>query len=164
MHLGRKHRKAVGTHWRLGGEFSKGAAQIEGEENWRQFSDLWAVSFRSPKRKRRKRGGIVDIGNWPSAATAALPAPNWPANFVNCRGPSGSGVTFVEWCGVNPCFETVLWSDSGQSHKGLSLRQGAVDKVDSNCSFSHRRGHALHITRANIAHSKHARKACFQHV
>jgi hypothetical protein len=56
MHLGRKHRKAVGTHWRLGGKFSKyrlWAAQIEGEENWRQFSDLWAVSFRSPKRKPR---------------------------------------------------------------------------------------------------------------
>jgi hypothetical protein len=29
----------------------------------------------SPKRKRRKRSGILGIGKWPSAATAAVPAP-----------------------------------------------------------------------------------------
>jgi hypothetical protein len=33
-------------------------------------------SFRSPKIKRLKRAGIIDIGNWPSPATAANPPPS----------------------------------------------------------------------------------------
>jgi len=46
----------------------------------------------------------------------------------------------------------------------LTLRQGAVDKVDGNRSFADSRGHALHITGANIANRKHVRKARFQHL
>src|SRR5271163_4157438 len=39
-----------------------------------------------------------------------------------------------------------------------------MDKVDGNRSFADSRGHALHITRANIANRKHAWKARFQHL
>ena len=46
----------------------------------------------------------------------------------------------------------------------LTLRQGAVDKVDGYRAFSYSRGHALHIARAHIAHRKDARKASFEHL
>ena len=41
-----------------------------------QLLGLYAVSFRSPNKKRRKRVGIIDIGKWPSPATAAVPIPS----------------------------------------------------------------------------------------
>src|SRR3989442_10491253 len=36
--------------------------------------------------------------------------------------------------------------------------------MDGDRPFSHRRGHALHITRTNIANRKHRRKTSFQHL
>ena len=36
--------------------------------------------------------------------------------------------------------------------------------MDRNRPFSHRGGHALHITRANIANRKHRRKISFEHL
>lgn len=52
------------------------AARRREQQNWRHFSGLSAVLFRSPNRKRRKRGGTIDIGKWPSPATAAVPKPS----------------------------------------------------------------------------------------
>src|SRR5712692_82641 len=46
----------------------------------------------------------------------------------------------------------------------LMLRQGAMDKMYGNGSFSDSRGDAFHIPCANITHGKHAGKARFQHL
>jgi len=55
---------------------SLGGEERREEQNWRHFSGLCAVLFRSPNRKRRRRAGTVDIGTWPSPATAAVPKPS----------------------------------------------------------------------------------------
>src|SRR6266478_2059336 len=60
-------------------------------------------------------------------------------------------------------FWSFLWVSSLAACP-LTFRRGAVDKVDSNRSFSYSRGHTLHIPRTSIAHRKNAGTARFQHL
>ena len=56
--------------------YHQGRDRRREEQNWRHFAGLCAVLVRSPNRKRRKRAGTIDIGTWPSPATAAVPKPS----------------------------------------------------------------------------------------
>jgi len=59
-----------------------------------QLFGLCAGSFRSPNRKRRKRAGIIDIGNWPSPATAANPPPSRRVAMTTTPNTTTPGRTF----------------------------------------------------------------------